>query len=128
MALILIDTCMWVPFFNRPGSAEKKEIDSLLDDDRAALIGPIVTEILRGILREPRADYVASQLRGVNCLEILWDDWTGAARIGRRLASQGNQLPLSDLVLAAVSLRIDAEIYTIDPHFDLLPQLKRFRP
>lgn len=128
MALVLIDTCMWVPFFNRPGSGEKKEIDALLDDDRAALIRPIVTEILQGITREPRADYVASQLRGVNCVEIPWDDWTEAARIGRRLAAGGHQLPLSDLALAAVSLRIDAEVYTIDPHFDLLPEVKRFKP
>ena len=29
MALVLIDTCIWVPFFNRPQSAEKKALDAL---------------------------------------------------------------------------------------------------
>jgi len=126
MALILIDTCIWVPFFNRPQSAEKKAVDALLDDDRAALIGPIVTEILQGIPREAQANYVASLPRGLRCLETVWDDWPEAARLGRRLAAAGHRLPLSDLLLAAVAVRLDAEVYTSDPHFDLITELKRF--
>lgn len=126
MRLVLIDTCIWVPFFNRPQSAEKRAVDSLLDDDRAALIGPIVTEILQGIPREAQAAYVASLLRGMRCLETIWDDWPEAARLGRRLASAGHRVPLSDLILATVSLRLDAEIYSIDPHFDLIGEVKRF--
>jgi predicted nucleic acid-binding protein len=110
MRLVLVDTCIWVPFFNRPQSADKKVVDALLDDDRAVLIGPIVTEILQGIPREAQANHVASLLRGMRCLEAVWDDWIEAARLGRRLAAAGHRLPLSDLILAAVSLRFDAEI------------------
>ena len=126
MRLVLIDTCIWVPFFNRPQSAEKRAVDALLDDDRAALIGPIVTEILQGIPREAQATYVGSLLRGMRCLETIWDDWPEAARLGRRLAAAGHRLPLSDLILAIVALRLDAEIYSIDPHFDLIGEVKRF--
>ncbi len=126
MRLVLIDTCIWIPFFNRPQSAEKRAVDALLDDDRAALIGPIVTEILQGIPREPQADYVASLLRGMRCLETIWDDWPEAARLGRRLAAVGHRLPLSDLILATAALRLDAEIFTTDPHFDLIGEVIRF--
>lgn len=45
--LVLIDTCVWVPYFNRPQSAEKKTVDALLDEDRAALTGPILEIRLR---------------------------------------------------------------------------------
>ena len=127
MGLVLIDTCIRVQFFNRPQSAEKKAVDGLLDDDRAALIGPIVTEILQGIRREAQAAYVASLLHGMRSLQITWNDWIEAARLGRRLAVAGHRLPLSDLVLAAVSLRLEAEIYSNDPDFDLISELKRFR-
>ena len=48
------------------------------------------------------------------------------ARLGRRLAAAGHQLPLSDLLLAAVAVRLNAEVYTSDPHFDLITELKRF--
>jgi predicted nucleic acid-binding protein len=126
MRIVLIDTCIWVPFFNRPQSSEKKVVDRLLDDDRASLIGPVVAEILQGISREGSARYVASLLRGVHYVEIVRADWESAARIGRRLVASGHKLPLSDLVQAAVALRLDAEVFTIDPHFDLIADLKRF--
>lgn len=42
--LVLIDTCMWVPFFNRPQSDAKRAVDSLLRGDRGAIVGPIIAE------------------------------------------------------------------------------------
>src|SRR5262245_28322517 len=128
MRPVLVDTCIWVPFFNRPQSAEKRVVDALLDDDRAMLTGPVVAEVLHGFTREVQADYVASLLRGMRYIEPTWSDWQEAARLGRHSAAAGHRLPLSDLVIAAVARRIDAELYTIDPHFDSLPGIRRFHP
>ena len=119
---------MWVPFFNRPQCAEKKVVDALLDEDRAALIGPILAEILQGFQRDDRADWVASSLRGLRFIEIQWDDWRAAARLVRRLRIAGHRLPLTDLNLAAVALRTGAAVYNSDPHFDLIAGLMRFTP
>jgi hypothetical protein len=58
--LVLVDTCMWVPFFGRPQSAVKAVIDQLLDDDRVALIGPILTDVLIGFRRNEQADWISS--------------------------------------------------------------------
>jgi predicted nucleic acid-binding protein len=126
--LVLIDTCVWVPYFNRPQSTEAKAVNALLDEDRAALIGPILTEILQGFRRDDRADWVASSLRGLHYIELQWGDWQAAARIGRRLISKGHRLPLTDLSLAAIALRIDSAVFTTDPHFDVVTGLKRFSP
>jgi predicted nucleic acid-binding protein len=126
--LVLIDTCMWVSFFNAPHSAEKGEIDGLLDDDRALLIGPILAEILCGFRRAEQANWAASFLRGMHWLDPNWVDWKRASELHRDLKIRGHDVPLTDLVAAAVALRIDAEVYTVDPHFDLLPNVKRYRP
>jgi predicted nucleic acid-binding protein len=124
--LVLIDTCMWIPFFDKSPSRTKRAINELLEDDRAALIGPIVAEVLCGFRRDAQADWVSSALRGVHYIELAWDDWRNAAKLGRQLAAQGNVLPLSDLALATAARRIDCFVYSIDPHFDLVPDLKRF--
>jgi predicted nucleic acid-binding protein len=124
--MVLIDTCIWVPFFNRPRSHEKHTVDELLDDDRAALVGPILAEILLGFRRDEYADWVASELRGLHFLEVTWDEWREAARLGRKLISQGYALPQTDLVVAAVALKRDIAVYSTDPHFDLIRDLKRF--
>lgn len=126
--LVLIDTCIWVPFFNRPQSAVKKAVDELLDEDRAALVGPILAEVLSGFRREAQADWVVSALRGLVYIELTWDDWRGAAQLGRQLAGRGHQLPLSDLALAAVAQRLDCAVFTSDPHFTLIPDLKLYSP
>ncbi len=124
--LVLVDTCIWVPFFNRPQSRLKRALDELLDEDRAALIGPILVEVLQGFRGDEEADWVASSLRGLRYLELTWDDWRAAAKVGRQLAARGNRLPMSDLALAATAIRHDCAVFTTDPHFDLVPNLKRF--
>lgn len=126
--LVLIDTCIWVPFFNRPQSAVKRAVDALLDEDRGALIGLVLAEVLSGFHRDAQADWVASALRGLHYLELTWDDWRATAQLNRQVASHGHRLPLTDLALATLALRRDCAVYTSDPHFDLVPDLKRYSP
>jgi predicted nucleic acid-binding protein len=124
--LVLIDTCIWVQFFNRPHSAHKRAVDLLLDDDRAALIGPILAEVLIGFRRDEHADWVASVLRGLHFLEPTWDEWRFAAQLGRQLMARGHTLPQSDLIIAAIARNRDCAVYSTDPHFDLISDLKKF--
>jgi predicted nucleic acid-binding protein len=126
--LVLVDTCVWVPFFNRPRSREKQILDELLDDDRAAIIGPVLAEVLIGFRQEAQADWVASLLKGLHFLEMGWESWRTAAGLGRRSAAAGHSLPLSDLALCAVAIEQDAQLYSTDPHFDVVSQVKRFKP
>lgn len=123
---VLIDTCIWVSFFNRPQSRERRAVDLLLDDDRVALVGPILAEILIGFRRDEQADWVASILRGVHFLEVTWNQWRAAAKLGRQLMAKGAALPMSDLVVGAVALERGMAVFTTDPHFDQIPNLKRF--
>jgi predicted nucleic acid-binding protein len=125
---VFVDTCIWASFFGKPGSQEKGVVDDLLDADRVALVGPIVAEVLFGFRRKDQADWAASRLQLVHYVEAGWDDWRGAADLGRDLAARGHMLPLTDLLLATVAGRCRSWIYTTDPHFDLIPDLKRFRP
>jgi predicted nucleic acid-binding protein len=125
---VLIDTCVWVPFFSRKASAHKAAVADLLEEDGAALIGPILAEILLGFKKDEEANWVASALEGVHYVELSWDDWRAAASLGRTLAAAGHGLPLSDLYLASAALRNDWLVYSIDPHFDLIPSLRRFNP
>jgi hypothetical protein len=126
--LVLIDTCMWVPFFNRPQSRTKERVDGLLDEDLGAIVGPILAEVHLGFRRQAHADWASSLLRGVHYLEVAWEDWRQAAAFGRMLISRGHDLPLSDLAISAVARRCGCSVYSSDPHFDLIPDLKRFRP
>lgn len=125
---VLVDSCVWASFFAKPDSVEKHAVDQLLDLDRVALVGPIVAEVLTGFRRADQAGWVASRLRMANYIETNWDDWRATADLGRELASKGNRIPLTDLLVAAAAQRRRVFVYTTDPHFDLIPDLMRYRP
>jgi len=124
---VLIDTCVWASFFGKPGSPEKQFIEELIDSDRAAIIGPVGAEILRGIHQNAQADWVASRLKFLHRPEIEWDDWKNVGKLGALLAKRGHRkIPLTDLVIATVALRHNWEVYSTDPHFSLVPELRKF--
>ncbi|MEM7699980.1 MAG: PIN domain-containing protein, partial [Verrucomicrobiota bacterium] len=100
---VIIDTCIWATFFSRSSSQEKINVDFLIDTDRVALIGPILTEVLRGFRRDEEASWTASRLRAAHWLETDWEDWEEAARLGRKAASEGHSVPVADLVVAATA-------------------------
>jgi predicted nucleic acid-binding protein len=72
--------------------------------------------------------FVASSLEGLNYFELSRTDWCEAARLHRDLASRGHKIPLTDAVLAHVALREDYPVFTTDPHFDLIPDLRKYEP
>jgi predicted nucleic acid-binding protein len=125
---VIIDTCIWAAFFGKPAPSEKAAVDALLDDDRVAILGPILAEVLLGFRRKDQSDWVASRLRQAHELAIEWEDWREAANLGRNLIANGDRLPLTDLVVATVAIRHDVFVYSTDPHFDRIPNLKRFSP
>lgn len=127
-AWVFVDTCIWASFFSKPNSPEKRAVDDLLDTDRIAIVGPILAETLLGFRRKEQADWVASRMALAHCVEVSWDDWRRSADLGRELAASGTKLPLTDLVVAAVALRCGAAVYTTDPHFDAIPNLKQYQP
>jgi len=124
---VLIDTGIWSAFFSKPTSPEKKQLDVLLDEDRVALTGPVLAEVLRGFRRTDQADWVASRLRLAHYIEPASEDWCNAAALGRGLAAKGHDLLLTDLVIAATARRVKAFVFSSDPHFDLISGLKRHR-
>ena len=120
---VFVDSCIWASlFFAKPNSPEKNAVDNLIDRDQVALIGPILSGRTDLVCCDDQADWVASRMRLAHYAEIRTDDWQAAAA-GRRLAAGGHKSPITDLVVAVVAQRLNAAVYTTDPHFDLISGL-----
>jgi predicted nucleic acid-binding protein len=96
-----------------------------LDDNRAALIGLVVAEVLQGCRNQAEADWTASELQGVPFIDPTWKEWRLTAELCRNLAKLGKSIPITDLVLVAVAQNRSLSVCTIDPHFDLFENLQR---
>jgi len=126
--VVIADTSVWIPFFNRPESPEKQAIDALIDEDRLALAGIVLAELLQGCRTPKEADTILGKLTGVRFLETRFSTWKQAGELSASLRRKGVTVPLSDLIIAALALEHRCEVYTLDPDFERIPGLTLHKP
>ncbi|HEY5600310.1 MAG TPA: PIN domain-containing protein [Candidatus Manganitrophaceae bacterium] len=126
--MVIADTSVWIPFFNRPGSAEKQALDALIDADEIAMIGVVLAELLQGCRARKDRDEIADALFALPYLEMTRETWVLAGGTSSLLLRRGVTLPISDLVVAALSLERQCQLYSLDGHFKKIPDLARYHP
>ena len=121
---IIIDTSVWIDFFNHPQSLITLQLKTLLRNRRVILVGMVLAELLQGIKTHREARLVQQSLGKLPYLEMTRDDWQQAGELSASLRRKGTTLPLSDLVIGAMAIKAGLEIFTTDPHFKKIPGLK----
>jgi predicted nucleic acid-binding protein len=121
MAMILVDTCVWITANKRrpDGDVLKARIvlDSLLSEGVAAFCDPIRLEFLGAVRREFRERF-DSMFSVVPCLPMPAGIWDTAIRLARELKDLRNlTLPWNDILIAAIAQAHGARVYSLDHHF-----------
>jgi len=114
---IIVDTCVWIEFFREPESEITLRLKDLLRERKVIMVGMVMAEILQGVKAPKEAELVKQNLEKLPYLEVTRDTWKSAGEISASLRSAGVTIPLSDLIIAAMALSGDHEVFTIDPHF-----------
>lgn len=97
------------------------------DSQDAVLIlcDPVIYELERGLLHKDASTqlvYFREQIIPLfTVVAITLVDWRVAALLWAEMRRQGKQLSNIDLLIAAVTLRVDAVLVTADDDFDALP-------
>ena len=132
--MIVVDTTVWIDFFEARDTAFDRHLTALLEEDAPlALVDIIYCEILQGI----RDDEVYEQMRtSLLAHPILrprgLETFESAAHLYRRARRRGLTIRRTvDCLIAAMCLESDAEIYHNDRDFDAVARvsdLKVYRP
>ena len=121
---VLVDTPVWSLAFRRqrstlaaPDQAIVSECAELVRDGRAVIIGPIRQETLSGI-REP-ADFekVRSKLAAIPDTPLVTADFEEAAKFSNYCRSRGVAATSVDLMLWAITIRLEASLFTTNGDF-----------
>jgi predicted nucleic acid-binding protein len=120
--VILVDTSAWVDFFRGQGRLAGA-VDTALSSGEAALCGPIMTEIRRGLRREQRAR-VLGLFEGCQLLEQPDDLWAVAGDLGALLARRGHTGKTLDLLIANDASAPGARLLTADSDFKAIARAK----
>lgn len=117
--MILVDTSAWIDFFRGAGSLAAR-VDELLENDQAALCGPVITEIRRGLRSRAERTRVLPLLAGCHLLEQPAALWEEAGELGWYLSGRGAAVKSLDLLIAAYALAHAIPILTADRDFALM--------
>ena len=117
--MILVDTSAWVDFFRgKRGLAD--QVDQALQSGEAALCGPVLTELIRGLRTPAERAQVMDLLEGCQLLEQPDRLWEEAGALGAYLKRKGATVKTLDLLIATYALAHHAPILTADSDFALM--------
>lgn len=114
--MILVDTSAWIEFF-RGRDPIAGLVDEALATNEAALCGPVMTEIRRGLLNERERKSVLPLLDACHFLASPENLWVEAGDLGFALRRRGVTPKTLDLLIAAHALGHSAGLLTIDRDF-----------
>ena len=117
---ILVDTSVWSLALRRSKDLENKyvdELEELIKEVRAQLIGPVRQELLNGIKSEKQYRVLKKHLRAFKDLAIEKDDYELAAEYFNTARKNGIQGSNTDFLLCAISTRHRMPIFTTDKDF-----------
>ena len=118
---IIIDTSVWSLALRRrtltDSSPAVTQLQALITDDRAVLLGAIRQEILSGIRSSEQFTRLRDYLRAFPDLEIVTEDYELGAEFFNVCRSNGIQGSNTDFLICAVAHRRNYSILTTDNDF-----------
>lgn len=118
MAEVLIDTCAWIDYFREPRGKLGDAVQRLIENDRAVLTGPVLTELFHGTRSKREATQLREALDILPFATVERADWERAGELLRSLRTRGITVPLTDALIAAVAMRLGLALLSRDRHFD----------
>lgn len=121
---VLIDTTIWSLALRRRAHqlspAEKRLVEiwaELVTSGGAALIGPVLQEVLSGIRHAEVFEALLEKLSSFPCFGIRPGDHVQAARFFSVCRSHGIAGSHVDMLICAAAHRYDVPVFTTDPDF-----------
>ncbi|MGB7573908.1 MAG: hypothetical protein WBN53_08605, partial [Thermodesulfobacteriota bacterium] len=101
---VLIDTSGWICFFARRGYENmKKAISILLDEDRVAIAGPILVELVQGARDIEKKQIIEDYAKGFYWLQTTDEHWYKSAELIFQLRRNGVTSSIIDVLTAVVA-------------------------
>ncbi len=117
---VIVDTSVWSLALRRNKVQENKvveELEELIKEVRAQLIGPVRQELLNGIRSEKQFRVLKKHLRAFKNLDIETEDYELASEYFNKARKTGIQGSNTDFLLCAISTRLRMPIFTTDKDF-----------
>jgi predicted nucleic acid-binding protein len=114
--MILVDTSAWIDFFRGSGPLADDTAEAI-EENAAALCGPVFTELLRGFANEASRENFRDLASGCHWLDAPGDLWEEAGELGAGLRGAGVTASTVDLLITTYALAHRVPLLTGDKDF-----------
>jgi predicted nucleic acid-binding protein len=125
--VVLVDTSVWIEYLDRVNPMVESDMDELLRAGRVVTAGLVIAELRQGCRRPEQGKAMTEALGPLDYLEADHVSWLRAGELAADGASRGLKLETGDCLLAAIALREQCEIFTLDHDFERIPHVKLYR-
>lgn len=117
--LILIDTSAWIEFFRRDKSVSITgiEVERLLSQDLVVTTEPVLVELAAGAKSKKSLNELKEMFSSFHTARVTEQVWSETTENIFSLGSRGYTVPLSDVVIATVSMAYRLPLLHQDKHF-----------
>jgi predicted nucleic acid-binding protein len=117
---VLVDTSIWIAYFNSPQNPIRKEVTQLLREQRAVYTGIIATELIRGARSGKELSILETLFQSIKIISEQKSTHMEAGKIGYTMARNGFTLGTVDLLISQLAIENDLALYTQDQHFNAI--------
>ena len=124
MSKVLVDTSVWIDFFN--GKPEVVSLSELIDVNQVYINDLIKVELIPSLLikKENEVIDLINQLESIP----LSIDWSEIAQMQYSNLKKGiNKVCIPDLIIVQNVLQNDLVLYSRDKHFELMKKVFNYR-
>ena len=127
MALVLVDTSVWIDFLKLGETPESRELVGYLDRDEACVTPIIKAEVLSGAKTEEDFTTLQEKFSALPSLQEPPNFWDAVARNRFNLARKGLNVSLIDLAIAVTAQGHDCPILTSNKGFKIIATVIKLR-
>lgn len=124
--LVLIDTSAWICYFSQRKYGDiKQAVSSLIEENRAALTGPVRVELIQGCKGDGERRLVEELLNGLYYLPVKEEHWQMTADLSFGLRRKGVTVSVVDSLIAAIAMSYGYPLLHRDSDFDHIARHER---
>ena len=125
--MVLVDTSVWINFLDRGDLKLRAELEALLRRDEVATAGLVLAELRHGCRSPQQLRVLLQAMQPLVYFEADRDSWLRAGELAAECAARGHSVKIADCLLAALAMREDCAIFTLDRDFERIPRLRLYR-
>lgn len=114
---VLIDTSVWIDYFQKISSAISSQVDELLSHSDIYVPKIVLAELIQGAHSEKELTTIEDFVEAFHVIGEDEDTWLDAGRLSYILKKKGKTVNLTDCYIAVIAKEQNCAILTLDKHF-----------